>query len=132
MEPVLPSERCCEPNERASKPGLDMHRALRSLVEELEAIDAYDHWIEVSQDADLKNVLARSRDQGKEHAAMLLEWIRSRDPTFDAALGAHLFKVAEPARAIVGIDGLSEASDAPLFDGGEARFNFALGPFHRR
>lgn len=114
-----------------------MHRALRSLVEELEAVDGYDHWIGVAQDADLKTVLARCRDQVKEHAAMLLEWMRCRDPMLDAALSAHLFKrgtgvarIAQKAPSCGGsvLDAFTEPSDAPLFDGAEDELGFAIAP----
>ena len=37
------------------------------------------------------NVLAHNRDEEKEHAAMVLEWIRRRDPSFDKELKDFLF-----------------------------------------
>ncbi len=69
----------------------DLHRAIVSLMEELEAIDWYQQRIEGSQDADLRDILRHNRDEEKEHAVMLLEWIRRHDDVFDAKLREYLF-----------------------------------------
>lgn len=69
----------------------DMHRAIASLIEELEAMDWYDQRVAACKDAELKQVLAHNRDEEKEHAAMTLEWIRRKDPTFSAYLKEYLF-----------------------------------------
>ena len=68
-----------------------MHRAIISLMEELEAVDWYQQRIDAAKDADLKNILAHNRDEEKEHAAMILEWIRRKDGTFDKELRDYLF-----------------------------------------
>lgn len=68
-----------------------MHRALASLIEELEAVDWYAQRIEATGDDELRAVLTHSLDEEREHAAMTLEWIRRRDPAFDRALREHLF-----------------------------------------
>jgi hypothetical protein len=70
---------------------VDYHRAMTSLREELEAIDWYDQRVHATSDATLAAVLAYNRDDEKEHAAMTLEWIRRRDPAFDANLRKSLF-----------------------------------------
>jgi len=70
---------------------LEMHRALLSLMEELEAVDWYAQRIAASDDEDLKRVLAHNRDEEKEHACMTLEWIRRRDPVWDEQLRRFLF-----------------------------------------
>jgi uncharacterized protein len=69
----------------------DMHRAIVSLMEELEAIDWYQQRIDAAGDGELKEILRHNRDEEKEHAAMVLEWIRRRDPSFDKVLRAFLF-----------------------------------------
>lgn len=69
----------------------DMHRAIVSLMEELEAVDWYSQRVDVCRDEELRAVLAHNRDEEKEHAAMLLEWIRRRDPVFDKELRDYLF-----------------------------------------
>jgi ferritin-like protein len=69
----------------------DMHRAIVSLMEELEAVDWYNQRVDACTDAGLRAILAHNRDEEKEHAAMVLEWIRRRDPKFDAELKDYLF-----------------------------------------
>ena len=71
---------------------VDRHRALASLGEELEAIDWYDQRIDAAQDPDLKEILAHNRDEEKEHAAMVLEWLRRHDAKIDDVLREYLFK----------------------------------------
>ena len=70
----------------------DRHRAIVSIMEELEAIDWYDQRVEGATDAELAGILAHNRDEEKEHAAMTLEWLRRRDPKLDEALRTYLFK----------------------------------------
>ncbi len=81
-----------EPLEKLSEATQDMHRAIVSLMEELEAVDWYNQRVDACADAELKRILAHNRDEEKEHAAMMLEWIRRRDPAFDHQLKVSLFK----------------------------------------
>ncbi len=69
----------------------DMHRAITSLMEELEAVDWYNQRVDACKDTDLKAILAHNRDEEKEHAAMVLEWIRRNDPSFEKELKDYLF-----------------------------------------
>lgn len=80
-----------EPIGELSKETRDMHRAIVSLMEELEAIDWYQQRVDACADPELKAILAHNRDEEKEHAAMVLEWIRRRDPKFDQELRDYLF-----------------------------------------
>lgn len=69
----------------------DMHRAIVSLMEELEAVDWYNQRVDVCKDEELKAILEHNRDEEKEHAAMLLEWIRRKDARFSKELKDYLF-----------------------------------------
>src|SRR5690606_27531720 len=69
----------------------DRHRAIASIMEELEAVDWYDQRVEAASDPDLAAILAHNRDEEKEHAAMTLEWLRRRDPVLDHELRTYLF-----------------------------------------
>ena len=69
----------------------DMHRAIVSLMEELEAVDWYNQRVNACSDPELRAILAHNRDEEKEHAAMLMEWIRRQDPGFDKELRDYLF-----------------------------------------
>jgi ferritin-like protein len=69
----------------------EVHQALASLQEELEAIDYYHQRADVTEDASLKAVLTHNRDDEMEHAMMLLEWLRRSMPEFDGQMRKFLF-----------------------------------------
>ncbi|MET0002891.1 MAG: encapsulin-associated ferritin-like protein [Candidatus Thiodiazotropha sp.] len=80
-----------EPLEQLSDETRDMHRAIVSLMEELEAVDWYNQRVDACSDESLRAILAHNRDEEKEHAAMVLEWIRRQNPSFDKELKDYLF-----------------------------------------
>lgn len=80
-----------EPMDKLSDATLDMHRAITSLMEELEAVDWYNQRMDACVDPDLREILRHNRDEEKEHAVMVLEWIRRRDPKLDQELRDRLF-----------------------------------------
>lgn len=80
-----------EPIEELTDKTKDMHKAIVSLMEELEAIDWYNQRADACKNEDLRAILEHNRDEEKEHAAMVLEWIRRQDPVFDKELKDYLF-----------------------------------------
>ncbi len=80
-----------EPIEELSDETRDMHRAIVSLMEELEAIDWYNQRVNACKDEELKAILTHNRDEEKEHASMVLEWIRRKDAKFSSELKEYLF-----------------------------------------
>ena len=80
-----------EPVDELSAETRDMHRAIVSLMEELEAVDSYNQRADVCKDRELKLILEHNRDEEKEHASMLLEWIRRNDASFSGQLKDYLF-----------------------------------------
>jgi ferritin-like protein len=80
-----------EPVSELSNETRDMHRAIVSLMEELEAVDWYNQRADACTDPELKAILEHNRDEEKEHAAMVLEWIRRKDPAFSRELKDYLF-----------------------------------------
>jgi uncharacterized protein len=70
---------------------VDRHRAIVSLMEELEAVDWYDQRVQAATNDELRAVLAHNRDEEKEHAAMMLEWLRRHDEGFAAHLATYLY-----------------------------------------
>lgn len=80
-----------EPVNELSDATKDMHRAIVSLMEELGAVDWYNQRVDACKDKELKAILAHNRDEEKEHAAMVLEWIRRRDRSFEKELKDYLF-----------------------------------------
>jgi ferritin-like protein len=87
----MSSETLHEPAEVIGLAVIDRHRAIVSLMEELEAVDWYDQRVAATQDPSLAAILAHNRDEEKEHAAMVLEWIRRHDPVIDKQLRTYLF-----------------------------------------
>jgi uncharacterized protein len=106
----MSSESLHEAAEKLSPATIDRHRATVSLMEELEAIDWYDQRIDAATDEALKAVLRHNRDEEKEHAAMVLEWLRRQDPVFDEKLRTYLFAEGD----ILAVEAAAEAQ------GGEA------------
>ena len=86
-----------EPIEELSDATRDMHRAILSLMEELEAVDWYTQRGDACKDKELPAPLSHNRDEEKEHASMVLEWIRRQDPAFDKELRDYLFTDKELA-----------------------------------
>jgi|TARA_B100000700_G_scaffold240373_1_gene267265 ferritin-like protein len=84
-----------EPVEELSAATRDYHRAIVSLMEELEAVDWYNQRVDACQDPELRKILIHNRDEEKEHAAMTLEWLRRQDKTLDGHLREFLFTEGE-------------------------------------
>lgn len=75
-----------------SPEALNLHRAIVSLMEELEAVDWYNQRAEACTDPELKKILEHNRDEEIEHAVMVLEWMRRNNKVFDKELRERLFK----------------------------------------
>lgn len=71
---------------------VDRHRAIVSLMEELEAADWYAQRAEATSDPELRAILEHNGDEEKEHAAMVLEWLRRRDPALNGHLERYLYQ----------------------------------------
>jgi ferritin-like protein len=94
-----------ESEERLRPQTMEYHRAIVSLMEELEAVDWYNQRVDATDDPELRAILTHNRDEEKEHAAMALEWLRRRDPELDRFLRQYLFTQGS-------ITALEEASEA--------------------
>lgn len=94
----MPNDTHAEPS-IASAEVQDMHRALTSLMEELEAVDLYQQRAEACSDRPLREVFLHNKREELEHAAMLLEWIRRHEPHLSDILKRYLFTDA-PLTAI--------------------------------
>jgi len=96
-----------EPEDRLTPEVIDRHRAATSVQEELEAVDWYDQRVAATTDTELGSILAHNRDEEKEHASMVLEWLRRHDPVLDQHLRTYLFTSAP----IVGEEAAAEGRD---------------------
>jgi ferritin-like protein len=85
------SEALHEPAEQLQPRTIETHRAIVSLMEELEAIDWYSQRIDATADEELRKILAFNREEEKVHACLVLEWIRRNDPEFATPLRRFLF-----------------------------------------
>ena len=108
----MSSESLHEPAEKLSPATIDRHRATVSLIEELEAVDWYDQRIDGATDEALKEVLRHNRDEEKEHAAMVLEWLRRKDPVLDKQLRTYLFKEGDIMAVETAAEGAAEPAES--------------------
>jgi len=87
----MSSESLHEPIEQISEETIDMHRAIVSVKEELDAIDWYRQRADASTDEQLKDILLHNMNEEIEHAVMVLEWIRRHHVHFDQMMRKYLF-----------------------------------------
>lgn len=110
------SESLHEPRESLSDETVNLHRAVVSLIEELEAIDWYQQRAEACTDEALRAVLLHNKNEEVEHAFMTLEWLRRRDPMFDSNARQYLFS-SRPIHEIEDEDSSAETTaSAPAPD----------------
>ena len=120
-----------EPREQLPAAVHDQHRAIESLIEELEAVQWYQERAAATPDDSLRAVLIHNRNEEIEHAMMNLEWLRRNWPEFDENMRTYLFtsapieQVEELAEGGEGSDGGEGAADAP--GGGAAAGSLNIG-----
>jgi ferritin-like protein len=86
----MSSESYHEPIELLSEATKNMHRAIVSLKEELEAVDWYQQRAEACSDDELRGVLVHNKNEEIEHAMMNLEWIRRHSEVFDENIKTYI------------------------------------------
>jgi ferritin-like protein len=87
----MASETLHEDPEKLGTDVIDVHRAVVSVMEELEAVDWYNQRAKATANTELRAILEHNRDEEKEHASMVLEWLRRTDPKFAEHLKTYLF-----------------------------------------
>lgn len=121
------------PRERLRQSTINMHHALCTIMEELEAIDWYAQRADDAQDPQLRDVLLHNMEEEMEHAVMTLEWIRRANPLFAAKLKTYLFTEGDLTRIENGATGRGEAAapaeaeGAPAPAGAAARGELTVG-----
>ena len=101
-----------EPAEQLSDEVRDVHRALTSLMEEIEAVDWYHQRWSLCKDEGLAAILAHNRDEEIEHAVMTLEWLRRKNPAWDRNLRQYLFTEGSITEIEHGAEGGEESQDS--------------------
>ena len=86
----MSSESYHEPVELLSDGTKNLHRAIVSLKEELEAVDWYQQRAEACDDEELRAILIHNKNEEVEHAMMTLEWLRRRDAVFAANVATYV------------------------------------------
>jgi hypothetical protein len=87
----MSSESLHVPRERLRRETLNLHYAIASLIEELQAVDWYRQRADDCDDPELKAILLHNAREEIEHGSMVLEWIRRIDSEFDKNLREYLF-----------------------------------------
>src|SRR6056297_999145 len=101
-----------EPEEKLTEEAMEYHRIIKSVMEELEAVDWYNQRATATNDPDVQAIVEHNRDEEIEHACMGLEWLRRNNPVWDEMLRTFLFtnaKITEVEEEGEGEDGEEEA-----------------------
>lgn len=112
--------------ENLSDSAMNIHRALTSMKEEIEAVDWYHQRADATADAELQAILEHNRDEEIEHACMLLEYLRRRMPSFDEHLNTFLFSnlpITKIEETLEAEDGGEEQGEAEASAGGQGSLN---------
>ncbi len=109
----MASETYHEPLEQIPEPTRDLHRAISSLMEELEAVDWYQQRAGATQDPELRAILEHNRDEETEHAMMVLEWIRRNNPVFAKNVETYLSKTGPITQLEAAVKGESAEGAKP-------------------
>lgn len=96
------------PYDRLSRETLTLHQAIRSLMEELEAVDWYRQRADDCADSQLRAILLHNMREEVEHACMALEWLRRNNPDFAGQMATYLFSEGD----ITSVEERSHAGDA--------------------
>lgn len=116
-------DRLHESGDQLKSETVDRHRAIVSIMEELEAVDWYDQRVDAAEDEELRAILAHNRDEEKEHAAMVLEWLRRHDSMLDEQLRAYLFTDTP----VLEVEEAAEQAQASNADDATADGSLAIG-----
>jgi hypothetical protein len=105
----------------------NVHRALSSLKEEIEAVDWYHQRVVLCQDEELRKVLAHNRDEEIEHACMTLEWLRRKMPAWEEQLKTYLFTEVSIVEAEEAAEGGGESGGGEGESGSGASGGLGIG-----
>ena len=101
-----------EPVDKLKPETIDFHRAMVSVMEELEAIDWYRQRAEACADSQLRAILEHNMNEEIEHFSMALEWIRRNTPKFDEALKTYLFTTGEITKLEEAVTGKEQTAES--------------------
>ena len=131
---AMSSDTYHEPLELLSEDTKNTHRAIVSLMEELEAIDWYQQRAEACSDPELSAVLTHNKNEEVEHAMMTLEWLRRKQPVFAENIAAYIdssgpiLEVEEQSMSNGGGKGEGGAPATGKGEGGESKGKAGSSP----
>ncbi|MDO5754793.1 MAG: ferritin-like domain-containing protein [Tissierellia bacterium] len=99
-----------EPAKEMSEKDRDRVRAIKSLIEEIEAVFWYTQRVAVSDDKAVADIMQHNAEEEMEHAMMLLEWLRRNQKGWDSQMRTYLF-TEKPIMELE--DGDDEEDDSP-------------------
>jgi len=108
----MSSETYHEPLELLSEETKNLHRAIVSLCEELEAVDWYHQRAEACSDPELRAAITHNENEEVEHAMMNLEWIRRNSAVFGANVSKYIGSTG-PITAVEASAGAGSSAAAP-------------------
>lgn len=97
-----------EPFDKLPQDAIEYHRMIKSIMEEMEAVDWYNQRASICTDEEAKAIMEHNRDEEIEHACMGLEWLRRNNPVWDEMLREFLFKEGSIIEAEAGLGGDKE------------------------
>jgi ferritin-like protein len=110
---------------------IDAHRAIVSVMEELEAVDWYNQRAKATVDPKLRAILEHNRDEEKEHASMVLEWLRRSDPVFARHLQTYLFTEGSITGIETEAEHGGEGDATPAGGSGDSDGSLGIGSLRR-
>src|SRR5262250_1587132 len=110
----MASEALHEPIDKLKPETINIHRAIVSLMEELEAVDWYRQRADACDDEQLRAILEHNMNEEIEHASMVLEWLRRHVPKIDAALKTYLFTSGDVTKLEKAVTGAETPAQAPV------------------
>jgi uncharacterized protein len=123
----MSSENLHAPRERLSQDTLNLHFAIASLMEELDAIDWYRQRADDAEEETLKALLLHNMREEMEHASMLIEWLRRHNSDFERFLRTYLFTEGSILEAEASATGMGGAAGGPNVSGNSTGRGFTIG-----
>ena len=85
IDEALVTEQAPAPAEEPDIENSDFHKVRKSISEELEAVSAYETRIASTSSQELKKIFEHTKNEEKEHIALLVDWLRKNDHEQDSA-----------------------------------------------
>ena len=124
----MSSESLHVPRDVLSSEARQLHHAIVSLKEELDAVDWYRQRADDTTDKPLREILLHNMREEMEHASMIIEWLRRNNKDFAGFLDTYLYTEAPIIEVERAAEGEETAAAAPATGtGGDDGRGFTVG-----